>query len=445
MSKQSGRKISRRKFVKLSGGAVAAAGFTSAFLFPQRALAQQKTLKIVQWSHFVPGYDKWFDNTFTKEWGAKHNTNVIVDHIAIAEVNARAAAEVSAKKGHDLFMFLSPPAAYEKQVIDHKEIYQEVERKHGKKVPLAEKSTLNPKTKKYFAFSDSYVPDPGNYRQDLWSQVGFPHGPDTYNDLLAGAKRIKDKFGNPCGVGLSQELDTNMAMRAVLWSFGGAEQNEAGQVVLNSKQTIDAVKFVRELYRQTETAEVFSWDPSSNNRGILSGKLSFVQNAISVTRSAEKDNPEMSKQIQLRPALKGPVRRIAAEHVMSCYVVWEFAENKEGAKQFLSDLIDDFSNAFNGSEFYNFPCFPSTVPDIKKRLGNDPKAVPHDKYAILGDVLSWATNVGYPGYATAAIDEVFNTFVIPTMFAKAARDEMSPEAAVKAADTELRRIFAKWK
>ena len=60
-------------------------------------------------------------------------------------------------------------------------------------------------------------------------------------------------------------------------------------------------------------------------------------------------------------------------------------------------------------------------------------------------MLSWATNVGYPGYATAAIDEAFNTFVIPTMFAKAARDEMTPEAAVKAADTELRRIFDKWK
>jgi multiple sugar transport system substrate-binding protein len=445
MSKKSAGKISRRKFVKLSGGAVAAAGLTSAFLFPQRALAQQKTLKIVQWSHFVPGYDKWFDNTFTKEWGAKNNTNVIVDHIAIAEVNARAAAEVSAKRGHDLFMFLSPPAAYEKQVLDHKDIYQEVERKHGKKIALAEKSTFNPKTKKYFAFSEMYVPDPGNYRVDLWSQVGFPHGPDTYNDLLIGAKRIKDKFGNPCGVGLSQELDTNMAMRALLWSFGGAEQDEAGHAVLKSKNTVDAVKFMRELYRQTETAEVFSWDPSSNNRGILSGKLSFVQNAISVTRTAEKDNPEMSKNIQLRPALKGPVRRIAAEHVMSCYVIWQFAENKEGAKQFLMDLVNGFSTAFNASEFYNFPCFPATVPDIKTRLANDPKAVPNNKYAVLGDVLTWATNVGYPGYATAAIDEAFNTFVIPTMFAKAARDEMSPEAAVAAADTELRRIFDKWK
>jgi len=239
MSKRSG-KISRRKFVKLTGGAVAAAGMTSAFLFPQRALAQQKTLKIVQWSHFVPGYDKWFDNVFTKEWGAKNNTNVVVDHIAIGEINARAAAEVAAQKGHDLFMFLAPPAAYEKQVIDHREVYDEVQRKHGKMISLAVKSTFNPKTKKFFAFSDSFVPDPGNYRKDLWSQVGFPHGPDTYNDLLVGGKRIKQKFGNPVGIGLSQELDTNMAMRAILWSFGGAEQNEAGQVTLNSKHTIDA-------------------------------------------------------------------------------------------------------------------------------------------------------------------------------------------------------------
>ena len=444
MSKRSGE-ITRRKFVQVTGGAAAAAGLTTGFLFPQRALAQQKTLKIVQWSHFVPGYDKWFDGVFTKEWGAKHNTNVVVDHIAIGEINARAAAEVAAKKGHDLFMFLSPPAAYEKQVIDHREIYEEVKTKHGSPIDLAVKSTFNPTTKKFFAFSDSYVPDPGNYRVDLWSQVGYPHGPDTYAQLLDGAAKIKEKIGNPCGLGLSQELDTNMAMRAILWSFGGSEQDAHGNPTLYSKNTIEAVKYMRDLYKRAETAEVFSWDPSSNNRGILSGKLSYVANAISVTRAAEKDNPEMSKQIQLRPALKGPVRRIAAEHVMDCYVIWDFAENKDGAKQFLVDLINDFETAFKASEFYNFPCFPPTVPNIKTLLANDPKAVPTNKYAVLGDVLTWATNVGYPGFATAAIDEVFNTFVIPTMFAKAARDEMTPDAAVKAADQEVRRIFAKWK
>src|SRR6476661_676537 len=168
MSKKRHRGLTRRDFAKLTGAGALAAGVGPAFLFPSRVSAAGKTLKIIQWSHFVPGYDKWFDGVYTKEWGAKNNTNVIVDHIAIGEINARAAAEVSAKKGHDLFMFLAPPAAYEKQVIDHSEVYQAIEKKHGKKIDLAHKSTYNPKTKKYFAFSDSYVPDPGNYRKDLW-------------------------------------------------------------------------------------------------------------------------------------------------------------------------------------------------------------------------------------------------------------------------------------
>jgi multiple sugar transport system substrate-binding protein len=438
--------ISRRDFLKTSSAAtLAAAGMGTTFLFPERSAAQQKTLKIIQWSHFVPGYDKWFDNTYTKEWGQKHNTNVVVDHISIGEINARAAAEVSAKKGHDLFMFLSPPAAYENQVVDHTEVYQQIEKKHGKAIELGHKSTFNPKSKKYFAFSDSYVPDPGNWRKDLWEQVGYPNGPDTYDDLRDGAKKIRDKFSNPCGLGLSQELDTNMAMRALLWSFGGAEQDEKGNVTINSKATVEALKYMRALFKESETPEVFTWDPSSNNRAMLAGKVSFVANAISITRTAEKENPEMSKKIMVSPALKGPAKRLAAEHVMDCYVVWNFADNKEGAKQFLVDYIDAFGQAFKASEFYNFPCFPSTVPDLKQQISNDPKASPPDKYKVLGNVLDWATNVGYPGFATAAIDEVFNTFVIPTMFAKVARDQETPENAAAAAEKEIKRIFDKWK
>lgn len=436
--------LTRREFVKAAGvGALAAAG--AAGLVPSRARAQQKTLKIIQWSHFVPGYDRWFDGVFCKEWGQKHGTQVIVDHIAIGEINARAAAEVSAQRGHDLFMFLSPPAAYEKQVVDHTEIYQQVEKRWGKAIDLGHRSTFNPKTRKYFAFSDSYVPDPGNYRQDLWTPVGFPKGPDTWEDLRKGGKAIKDGVGNPTGIGLSQELDTNMAMRALLWSFGASEQDEEGRVVINSPQTVEALKFMRALQKEAQTGEVFTWDPSSNNRGILAGKLSYVANAISVTRTAEKDNPDMSRKIQIARALKGPVRRMAAEHVMDCYVVWKFAENVEGAKQFLVDYVDAFGAAFKASEFYNFPCFPKTVPDLKEQIARDPKAAPPEKYAVLGDVLEWATNVGYPGFASAAVDEAFNTFVIPTMFAKVARDELAPEEAARAAEKELKRIWDKWK
>jgi multiple sugar transport system substrate-binding protein len=59
-------------------------------------------------------------------------------------------------------------------------------------------------------------------------------------------------------------------------------------------------------------------------------------------------------------------------------------------------------------------------------------------------VLDWATNVGYPGYSNAAIDEAFNTWVINTMFAKAATGAETPENALKQAETAMKAIWAKW-
>jgi multiple sugar transport system substrate-binding protein len=437
--------FSRRDFIKAAGAGALAAGVGPAIIIPGRAHAAKKKLKIIQWVHFVPPYDEWFNKTYIKEWGEKNDTDVSVDNIGIGFLPARAAAEVGAQKGHDLFLFMSPPAAYEDQVIDHAEIYQECRRKYGDPLDLAIKSTYNPKTKKYYSLSPAFVPDPCNYRKDLFDGIGMTKGPDTWDDIRIGGRKIKQQFGNPVGIGLSQELDTNMAMRALMYSFGSSEQDRDGNVVINSKQTLEAVKFVKALYEEAMTDEVFSWDPSSNNRAMLAGKLSVALNAISITRTAEKENPEMSKKIYVIKTAKGPVRRIGLEHVMPCYAIWKFAENKEGAKKFLVDYIGNFKKAFLASEFYDFPCFPKTLPDLQQQIANDPKAHPPDKYKVLGDVLDWATNVGYPGYSNAAIDEIFTTWVIPNMFAKAAKGVLSPEDAIREAETACKRIFAKWK
>ncbi len=441
-TKRKQRLISRRDFVK--AGAVAA-GVGPAIIIPGRASSAKKTLKILQWVHFVPAYDEWFNKRYIKEWGDKNDTEVTVDNINLALVNARAAAEVSAQKGHDLFLFNWPPPAFEEQVVDMKEVYEECQRKYGKPIDLAIKSTYNPKTKKYFAFSPGFVPDPVNYRQDLFSQVGMPNGPRTWEDVRVGGAKIKKQFGNPVGIGLSNEIDTGMAMRTIMYAFGAHEQDEAGNLILNSEQTLEAIKFVKALFEETMTAEVFTWDASSNNRGVVSGKLSVVLNAISTTRVAEKENPDMSRKIQLSKALRGPVRAIGLEHVMQCFVVWKFAENIEGSKKFLVDYVTNFRSAFVEGEFYDFPCFPKTVPDLPKLISNDPKAHPPDKYKVLEDVLNWATNVGYPGYSTAAIDEMFATWVLNVMFAKAASGAATPEEALKEADAASKRIFAKWK
>lgn len=411
---------------------------------PGAPTAASKTLKILQWSHFVPGYDRWFDGVFTRQWGARNGTEVVVDHIAAMEINARAAAEAAAGKGHDLFLFQAPPASYEDRVIDHREILEAVARRHGPPIDLARRSSVNPRTGKVFAFVDSFVPDPGNYRTDLWAETGYPNGPDTWEDLRAGGRRIREKRGIPVGIGLSQEQDSNMALRALLWSFGGAEQNERGEVAVNSKETVEALTFARALYRETMTPEVFTWDPSSNNRMMLSGRSSFVQNAISITRAGEKENPEGTRKIGLCPPLSAR-RRLASAHLTNCYVIWKFAENREGASQFLVDLMDAFPLVFEKSEFYNFPCYPSTVPDLEDRLATDPKAQPRGKYRMLARAFDWSVNVGFPGYATAPIDEAFETFLIPSVFARVARDELSPAAGAGLLERELARIFDRWR
>ncbi|HET9902275.1 MAG TPA: extracellular solute-binding protein [Xanthobacteraceae bacterium] len=435
------RGLTRREVIK-TATAVGVTASVGPFFHVNPARAA-KTLRILQWSHFVPGYDRWFNNTYTKEWGKKNDTEVIVDNINLALIESRAAAEVSAQKGHDLVMFLSPPAVFEDQVLDMKDVYAECEKKHGKPIDLAIKSTYNPKTKKYFAFSDSFVPDPVNFRTDLWGDVGMT--PNTWDDVRVGGKKIKDKHRIPVGVGLSAELDTAMAMRAIMYSFGAHEQDESGNLAINSKNTLEALRFVKALFEEAMTSEVLAWDASSNNRQILAGRSSLVLNAISVTRTGENQKMAIHEKIGLAKAAQGPVRRIGLEHVMDCYAIWKFADNKEGAQKFLVDYIDNFKQAFMASEFYNFPCFAKTVPDLAEVISNDPKAVPPNKYSVLSDVLDWATNVGYPGYSTAAVADTFNTWVLNTMFAECATGAESPESALQRAEAKMKAIWAKWK
>jgi multiple sugar transport system substrate-binding protein len=439
--KPHGRGPTRRDVIRTASAAGLAAG-AGAFLHATPARAA-KTLRILQWSHFVPGYDRWFNNTYTKEWGKANDTEVIVDNINLALIESRAAAEVSAQKGHDLVLFLSPPAVFEDQVVAMNDVYAECEKRHGKPIDLAVKSTYNPKTKRYFAFSDSFVPDPVNYRTDLWGDIGMT--PDTWDDVRAGGKRIKDKHRIPVGVGLSAEIDTAMAMRAIMYSFGSHEQDPEGNLTINSKETLEALRYVKALFEEAMTPEVLAWDASSNNRQMLAGRSSLVLNAISVTRTGENQKMAIHEKIGLAKAAKGPVRRIGLEHVMDCYVIWKFSENIDGAQKFLIDYIDNFKQGFTASEFYNFPCFGTTVPDIKQLIAKDAKAVPPDKYAVLEDVLDWATNVGYPGHSTAPIADTYNTWVLNTMFAQAATSAETPEDALKRGEAAMKAIWAKWK
>ena len=121
------------------------------------------------------------------------------------------------------------------------------------------------------------------------------------------------------------------------------------------------------------------------------------------------------------------------------------AENREGAKQFLSDLIDSSKTVYEKSQGCNFPIYQKTVPDLIVRLEKDPQGDPPYKYKELKDALHWTTNLGFPGYANPVAMEAFNSFVIPRMFLRVVKGELSPEDAARAAETEVKQIADRWK
>ncbi len=442
MTRPTGGTTSRRDFI---GWAAGAAAFGPFFLFPERALASQKTLKIAKWAHFLPEFDQWFVNVLAKEWGQKNDTTVTVDVIPVEEVHRRAAAEVKAGKGHDVFMFPWPPAEFYQHAIDHGEVYQAVLGKYGQIDRLAYRSTFNPKNQQYFAFADSWIPAPFLYFQDYWSEVNAPFGPGHWNGLRSVSRRLREKLGIPCGLTLTPTLEGNITLHTLLYAFTGFVLDAEGKVAINSGRTYTALEYAKYLYQWAGTPEQLAWGPEGNVKAMLARKTSCTINSISLLRLAEKQDPELAKKIMPQPPLKGSNSVVAVPHVTNCSAVWRFAGNLDGAKKFLADLLDSSRAGYEQSKGCNFPLYQKTVPDLVVRLANDPKADPLWKYQALKDAVHWTHNLGVPGPASPAFMEAFNTFVVPRMFLSVVKGERSSIDAINVATTEVQRIVDKWK
>jgi multiple sugar transport system substrate-binding protein len=424
-------------------------GFYGPLRFAGKQLSGE--LKILQWIHFIPQYDPWLDGTYAKQWGEKNDVEVKIDHINNALLPATGASEVAAQSGHDLYQFLSPPSSFQKQVIPLNDIVQEVTKKLGPMTRVAQRSTYNPKTKKYFGFPDNYAPDPMTYRKSIVEAAGVDLR--TWEDVRKGAPKLK-AAGHPVGFGMStNELDSNMLLISLLYCYGGFIQNEEGRVVIGQgaarKGAIEALKLMQDIYKNGMSDEVFAWNTASNNLGFLAGRLSVTLNAISIPRVAERDKNPIADDTWLASIPRGPEMRMGNEHVMGVYVIWKFAKNKAAAKRYLVDAQLDYRQHFVQSQYYNFPGWTGAIKGgfgTMRRLAAADSHKPRGKYSILTTIAEkYTTNVGFPGYSNAVVDEIFITSLIPQMFAQVAQGKLSPADAVSGLDRQAKKIYRKWK
>lgn len=438
------KSITRRTLIS-SGAKLAASALLATPVLPPRYARgdTKRTLRILQWTHFVPEYDRWFNEDFVRQWGEKHHVKVIVDNVSMPQLKVLVERNVAAQLGHDITQFVGPPCRYEEQVIDHADLFSDIKRQVGKPIHFAERSSYNPITKKRYCIADSFVALPLNYRRDLWNDVGV--FPTSWEQILRGGQRIRQKHHIPMGFSFAGDIDAHATLRSLMASFGASEQDRNGQVSLKSRQMADVLRFARDLYQSAMDHNVISWDAASNNRAMLSGECSLTYNAISITRLAETYNLPIVNKLALRPMARGPEGRKGLANVTNAYVIWQYSKNIDLAQQFLLDYMLQFREGFLASKFYNLPCFPDAVPDLSKLVRHDAQTKPHDKYEILDTALDWTVNQGYPGYANAVIDESTSRMVLPKMFQAVVLGDLTIPEAMATAENELREIHNAWR
>lgn len=409
------------------------------------------TLNILQWSHFVPVFDEWFD-VFLQEWATANGVTAKVDHVNTADVPGAFAAEISAGSGHDLVEHIASLPQYEESVLDLTDLVAEAEKRFGPQLDMAKRNSFNPTTNKFYGFCHGFAPDPANYRQSLWTTAGYEAGPKTFDELLEGGTKIWNDAGVQMGIGMSQEIDSNMAAQAMIWAHGGAVQDENENIVINSPETLAAVEYMKSLFESCMTPEVFGWNAASNNQLLVAGQASYILNSISAFRSAQDQQPETAKDIFFGTPLVGPggeERALAHGHAVFTAMIPNYSQNQDTAKEFLLHLVANYKAASEAGKFYNFPAFPDVYPELTADggpLDNDPfGADPADKLNVLKSANDWTVNLGWPGPANAMIGECFNTFILSDMMAKAARGDMAPADAIAEAETKLNEIAQNWR
>ena len=437
----------RRTFLKGAGASLAVAGMASAGLAPGfvRKVNAAGELKIVMWSHFVPAYDAWFDK-FAADWGRDNGVNVTVAHIPHLEEPARAAAEVAAQSGHDLFHCngWGGPHLYRNHVEDLTGLVHDMEKKFGKVGKAGIGVGYNADNKTWTGYPDFYIRFPSMYRKDLWGEIGMT--PDTWDHVRVGGAKLKAK-GHPVGIGLGHSVDPNISYNGVLWSFGSAVADETGTRCAlkdHRKESLEAIKYVTALYKEAMTNEVLSWDDASNNQFLQSGKGSWIHNPISAYRSTQKSDPKLADQIFVGKTPAGPKRRLVAATPNS-WMIWKFAKNKSNAHKFLRHYAENWAGGFTASTGYNHPVFEHEIKSPMPILSNDPTSHPHDKLKVLETANEWEAALGWPGPGNPQSDEIQNNFVVVDMMAKAATGKMSAEDALDYGYDQCEKVYKKWK
>jgi multiple sugar transport system substrate-binding protein len=433
----------RRSVLKLAGGT--ALGGMAGILATGRtpAFAQQKTVHWLKWVDFVPATDQMFRREMVpqaeKDLGIKVNLETVNGN----DLQPRITAGIQSGAGPDIIMsFNSYTHLYANSVVDMGALAEEVGKREGGIYKYAQAICSNGKGV-YMGMPWAVIGGMIAYRKSWLDEVGATKFPDTWETYREVGKKLKAK-GRPFGQTLGHTFgDAPGFSYPYMWSWGGKEVEADGKtVVINSKATVDSVKFMTALWKDAMDEGGLAWDDTNNNRAFLSQTISATLNGASIyiesLRRAEQYKTEkgepLNKDILHAPLPKGPAGQFGF-HLLQSNMLMKYSKNQDAAKQFLSWLHQEanYRKFFESQKGFATPCTVKWESD--KLWDVDPVMTPYKVAAKLGQA------PGFAGPPDAKAQEGLSKYIITDMYAKAVQG-MPAEDSVKWAESELKKIYA---
>lgn len=434
--------ISRRDLLLTGAAGLAAASpfmrampaFAQAAAEPKFTPEKGAELRILRWSPFVPSEEAAFianAKKFTDETGVA----VRIDKESWEDIRPKAAVAANVGSGPDIVLvWFDDPFQYPDKLVDVSDIGTYLGAKYGGWYPGLESYTKS--DGKFIGLPLATISNAVLYRESWVKEAGFSTFPDKTDAFLELCKALKAK-NHPAGFTLGHGVgDGNNFCHWLLWSHGGRMVDENNKVVINSPETVAALRYVRQLY-PTFIPGTESWLDVNNNRAFLAGEISTTANGVSLYYAAKNDPKlaEMAADIRSTNFPVGPVGSKVELFQVTSTVLFKHTKYPQAAKAFLKFIFEkpQMDAWITASSAYC--CQPLKAYADNPVWTSDPV---HKAYATAS--ASLRPN-GYAGRLGPASASTMADYVLVDMFAEAATGARTPEDAAKRAEQRATRFY----
>jgi hypothetical protein len=216
-------------------------------------------------------------------------------------------------------------------------------------------------------------------------------------------------------------------------SFGSQLMDAEGNIAVDSDGTRAVLEYMTKL-APLMPQDVYAWDEAGNNRWLISGNGSCIQNPPSAWTVAKRDAPEVAEQCWHHDTPAGPSGRYRGGEPWF-WMVWDFAQNKTAAKDLLLWLQtkEQMQKLVEAAQGYDLPQIPDLfVFDVWKEQGPPPGSIYN--YPIRGD--EQVVVAGYPAPPEVGA-LIYNEGLISNMVARVTQGGESIEDSIAWAGDEL--------